>query len=415
MNINLFIAKTLWRKGAAEKKGLTGSSTLIAGFSIAVSVLVMVLAIAISDGFKYEIRAKAIGFSGEVILNSPGVEPTTILYPITKNLTYFNDLKSLPEVKSIQNFAYRSGMLKSGDQIQGVVLKGVDAGYDWSFFSSALSRGRLPDFKDTTVSKEIILSERLAKMMGYGVGDAVQIYFIDKTIRVGKYKLVGLYDAQLEDIDKIMIVADLREVQRLNGWTSDKISGLEILLNDGEDIDTAGEKIDRLVLERFTDRDPSVAVTKVNDIFPHLFDWLKLLDFNVLVVLILMIAVAGFNMISGLLIILFEKISMIGLLKALGMRDSNIHKIFLYKASFIVLWGMIIGNLSAITLALLQKWFALISLDPANYFVKSVPIHLDFPKIALLNIAAFVIIMLVMLLPSFFISRISPERTIRVK
>jgi len=412
---NLFIAKRLWRKGAAEKRGLTGSSSLIAGFSVAVSVFVMVLAIAVSDGFKHEIRTKAIGFSGEIILNSPGVESTTNLFPITNDLSYINDLKALPEVRTIQSFAYRSGMLKSGNQIQGVILKGIGEGYDWKFFSSSLSQGRLPDFSGATASKEIILSERLAEMMGFSVGDAVQIYFIDKTIRVGKYNLVGLYDAQLEDIDKTLIIADLREVQRLNGWADNEISGLEILLHDRDKIDEAGEKIDQLVLEKFTKSDPSVAVTRINEIFPHLFDWLRLLDFNVLIVLILMIIVAGFNMISGLLIILFEKISMIGLLKALGMRDSGIHRIFLYRASFIVFWGMVIGNLLAVILALLQKWFAIISLDPANYFVKSVPIYLNFPKIAVFNLAAFAIIMIVMLFTSFFISRISPESSIRVK
>ncbi|MFA6335343.1 MAG: FtsX-like permease family protein [Bacteroidales bacterium] len=415
MITNLFIAKRLWRKGAAEKRGLTGSSSLIAGFSVAVSVFVMVLAIAVSDGFKHEIRTKAIGFSGEIILNSPGVESTTNLFPITNDLSYINDLKALPEVRTIQSFAYRSGMLKSGNQIQGVILKGIGEGYDWKFFSSSLSQGRLPDFSGATASKEIILSERLAEMMGFSVGDAVQIYFIDKTIRVGKYNLVGLYDAQLEDIDKTLIIADLREVQRLNGWADNEISGLEILLHDRDKIDEAGEKIDQLVLEKFTKSDPSVAVTRINEIFPHLFDWLRLLDFNVLIVLILMIIVAGFNMISGLLIILFEKISMIGLLKALGMRDSGIHRIFLYRASFIVFWGMVIGNLLAVILALLQKWFAIISLDPANYFVKSVPIYLNFPKIAVFNLAAFAIIMIVMLFTSFFISRISPESSIRVK
>jgi len=415
LNTNLFIAKTLWKKSISHKKGLTGSSTLIAGFSVAVSMLVMVLAIAISDGFKYEIRTKATGFSGEIVLNSPGLDSKTNLYPITNKLSYINDLKALPEIKSIQGFAYRSGMLKSGDQIQGVILKGVDAGYDWKFFSSSLSQGRLPDYSDTTANREIIISERLAKMMNYKVGDAVQIYFIDKTIRVGKYELVGLYDAQLEDIDKTLVIADLREVQRLNGWSSEKISGLEILLKDPDNIDEAGDKIDTLILEKFSKSDPSVSVTKINDIFPHLFDWLKLLDFNVLVVLILMIMVAGFNMISGLLIILFEKISMIGLLKSLGMRDSNIHRIFLYRASYIVIIGMIIGNLLAFILAMLQKWFQIISLDPTNYFVKYVPIHLDVSKILLLNVITFVIIMLVLMLPSFFISRISPERTIRVK
>ncbi|MFA5850594.1 MAG: FtsX-like permease family protein [Bacteroidales bacterium] len=415
MNTNLFIARNLWRKGAPGGKGLSASSTIIAGFSVGVSVLVMVLAITISDGFKFEIKTKATGFSGEIILNSPGIEQTSNRYPITKNLSYLKEIYALKEVKSLQGYASRPGMLKVGEEIQGVLLKGVDSQYNWRFFSSVLSKGRLPDYKDSLSSKEIILSERLAKMMGFDVGDYLQIYFIDKSIRVGKYKVVGLYDAQLEDIDKTLVIADIREVQRLNGWNAEDVSGIEILLKGGEDIDIVGGKIEKVVYERSREKDPSVTVTRINEIFPHLFDWLKLLDFNVLVVLVLMIAVAGFNMISSLLILLFERISMIGILKSLGMRNSAIHRIFLLRASYIVLWGMLLGNIVAIILALLQKWYEIISLDPTNYFVKSVPVYLNFPKIILLNLAAFIIIMLVLMVPSLFISRISPEKTIRVK
>jgi len=264
-------------------------------------------------------------------------------------------------------------------------------------------------------SKEIILSERLAGMMGFDVGEDLQIYFIDKSIRVGKYRLVGLYDAQLEDVDKTLIIADIREVQRINGWNAEDVSGIEILLKEGNDIDIVGDKIERVVYEHSGENDPSIQVTRINEIFPHLFDWLKLLDFNVLVVLVLMISVAGFNMISSLLIILFERISMIGILKSLGMRNSAIHRIFLLRASYIVFWGMLFGNVLAVILALLQKWYEIISLDPTNYFVKSVPVYLDIPKIILLNTAAFIIIMVVLMIPSLFISRISPDKTIRVK
>jgi len=415
LNTNLFIARNLWRKDAPKKRGLSASSTIIAGFSVGVSVLVMVLAISISDGFKFEIKTKATGFSGEIILNSPGIEQTSNRYPITKKISYLKEIESIKEVKCLQCYAYRSGMLKSGEEIQGVLLKGVDSKYDWRFFSSVLSKGRLPDYKDTLSSKEIILSERLAGMMGFDVGEDLQIYFIDKSIRVGKYRLVGLYDAQLEDVDKTLIIADIREVQRINGWNAEDVSGIEILLKEGNDIDIVGDKIERVVYEHSGENDPSIQVTRINEIFPHLFDWLKLLDFNVLVVLVLMISVAGFNMISSLLIILFERISMIGILKSLGMRNSAIHRIFLLRASYIVFWGMLFGNVLAVILALLQKWYEIISLDPTNYFVKSVPVYLDIPKIILLNTAAFIIIMVVLMIPSLFISRISPDKTIRVK
>ncbi|MEA5006377.1 MAG: ABC transporter permease [Rikenellaceae bacterium] len=415
MNINLFIAKTLWRKGTECKKGYASSNTVIAQISVVISFLVIISSIVISDGFRYEIKSKASGFSGDILLKSPGVEYNSNIYPISDNFSFKNEILSIPDVKSINSYAYRSGMIKYNDQIQGVVIKGVNARYDWNFFKSILSEGSLPDFNDTIVGNEVLLSHRLAEMMGLKVGDEMPVYFIDKSVRVSKFLIKGIFDAQLEQIDRTLIISDIREVQRLNNWNPAQVSGIEIQLRPGADRAAVANSIQTIVLEKSKEIDSQMDVTTVDDLFPHLFDWLRLLDFNVMIVLGLMMLVAGFNMLSGLLILLFEKISVIGLLKALGMRNMNIHGIFMYKGFRIVLSGMIIGNIIALAVALLQKYFHIIELDPENYFVKAVPIHFDFVKIATVDIISVLVIMTLMLLPSLFVSRVSPDRIIRVK
>ncbi len=220
---------------------------------------------------------------------------------------------------------------------------------------------------------------------------------------------------QLEEIDKTLIIADIRQVRRLNKWEENEISGFQINIKKRSDAPLAQSEIMNIIYSNATVMDPSVEISTVDQTYPHLFDWLKLLDYNVFVVLILMLSVAGFNMISGLLILLFEKISVIGLFKALGMRDLDIHKIFLRKGSSILLKGMLYGNFAALTVALAQKWFNLIQLDPANYFVKAVPIHIDLVKILSINAAAYLVVMLLMLLPSVFIAGVTPGKTLAVK
>ncbi|MHC1780834.1 MAG: ABC transporter permease [Bacteroidales bacterium] len=412
MNTNIFIAKTLWRRGSG-KRGLGRGSSLIATVSVAVSVMVMVLAISISDGFKKEIKEKASGFSGEILLHTPGVEYTTNQYPLNSKPESLSSLKDVPQILSMQPYAFRSGIIKRGNEIQGVLIKGVDKDYNWDFFKSVLYEGRVPDTSDTLATGEIMISLRLANMLNFKVGDNIIIYFIDQGVKVRKFLLSGIYNAQLEDMDKSLVIGSLSQIQRVNDWDTNEVSGIEIKLRSGADID----KTALLIENRLNDSDSEdpVYVTKVNDIFPHLFDWLTLLDFNVLVVMILMLSVAGFNMISGLLILLFEKISMIGLLKSLGMRDSGIHKIFLTRALYMVISGMVAGNIIAITLALIQKHYGVISLDPVNYFVDRVPIDINWFKILIMNIGALSVIIMLLMIPSLFISRVSPDKTLRVK
>lgn len=412
MNTNIFIAKTLWEKNSA-KKSLTGGSTVIAGISVAVSIIVMILSITISDGFKNEIKNKTSGFSGEIMLHSPGVEITTSQYPVLSNPSFLSALNKLEGVAAVQPYVYRSAIVKQKEEIQGVIIKGVDSLFDWSFFRGVLKEGALPEISRLLKDPQILMSRRMASMLNYKVGDPVLIYFVDNSVRIRKFVLSGIYDAQLEDIDKSLLIAAAHVIQNVNDWDTNEVSGLEIKLKSGHDIAQTAVIIENIIEESPTDE--SYFVTTVNELFPHLFDWLRLLDFNVLIIMLLMLAVAGFNMISGLLILLFEKISMIGVLKSLGMRDSSIHRIFLIRALYLVLGGMIIGNIVAFILILIQQYYKVIPLDPVSYFVDHVPVFINWYKIALLNIGAVITIVLLLMVPSLFISKISPEKTLRVK
>lgn len=403
MNLNLYIAKKI----------KTSSSNTIACASVAISILVMFMAMVISDGFKREIKETSVGFSGEVFLLSPGQEITNQLYPISGRPSYIDKIHSLKGIESVNDVAYTSGMLKSDESVQGIMFKGVDSTYSLDFFEKYLVEGNLPDFSGKSASNQILISERLASLMNYKCGDKITAYFVGESVRVRRFTISGLYNVRLDEMDKTLAIVDIRQTRRLNGWESDQVSNIEIKLAAGANADKICREIEEIILDRPWD-DDSVIASQIRYIYPHIFDWLDLLNMNVLIILILMIVVAGFNMISGLLIILFEKTSMIGLLKALGMKTRDICRVFIYRGSFIVIKGMVIGNVIAIILSILQGVFHIIPLDPANYFVDHVPVYVNVPKIVILNVASFALMILIMIIPSFFIARVQPEKTIKV-
>lgn len=410
MNLYLHIAKKI--------DGKSGIATM----SVALSILVILMAVCISEGFKREIGMKAVGFSGEIVLTVPGQELTTCSYSIDTSLSYLSRIRAMKEVKSAEGVAYSVGMAKTDEQVCGVLFKGVGENYDLGFFSPFLKEGRLPQYGDSPdkPSNEILISERMALQMGYSCQDAMTVYFIgEENIRVRKFVISGIYDIRLENLDEVLVICDIRHTQRLNGWSPSEVSCIEIGLG-GDGTAASFHKrekvltsIDRMLMESTDDEDNSVIPRLIDEIYPNLFDWLELLNMNVLIILTLMIIVAGFNMVSGLLIILFRNMSMIGLMKALGMRTSEVCRIFLYKAGLTVAQGMFIGDTVALLLMGLQGRYHIMKLDPANYFVDHVPIHLDWSTFLVLNIASFAVMMLIMTIPCRFISGISPDRTIK--
>ena len=412
MNLNLFLANKIGNKADATGK-LSKTGTVISVVSVALSIAVIIIAVAVSNGFRNEIGGKARGFMGDITLAEPGMEITGESGPVSADLSYLQELEELPLVERINGVSYRRGILKTQDEIGGVLFKGIDSTYNMEFYSRYLVAGTLPTLNGPAASNEIMISKRLADMMQYQVGDKITAYFVDDQVKVRRFTLAGIFDAQLEQLDKYLAVADHRHIARLNGW-KDEFSGYEIYL-DTEATFERTLAVEDIIYKYTTEEDTPVVPTSLQEKYYILFDWLHLLDMNVFIILALMIAVAGFNMVSGLLIMLFERISQIGLLKSLGMTNNAISRIFLTKSAIVVFKGMIWGNGIAIALCLVQKHLNIITLDPANYFVSSVPVDFNLPWIAAMNAIAFVAIMLIMMLPCHFISRIDPAATMRVK
>ena len=374
----------------------------------------MLIAIAVVAGFKAEIRARATGFMGSVMLVQPGQSPINEHYPFSEKLSYRDRLTAEPGITGVSGVAWRSGLIKTDENIDGLYFKGVDSLYDFSFFANCLVAGELPDYHGR-ISNDLLLSRTTAGKLGFTVGDDVVVYYIGDEVKVRKFRLCGLYDAGLEEIDTQMAVVDRRHIQRLNGWASDEVSSIEIRIDSSTSIEAMNDRVEEILFTSMQEDDRALFVTNVKKLYGHLFDWLSLLDFNVLMILLLMVAVAGFNMISAILIILFEKISTIGLLKALGMTSRKVSRVFLLRAGALVGKGMLWGNIVGLGICLIQKYTRIIKLDPSNYFVSAVPIRLSLGDILLLNLAASILIMAIISLSSRFISRISPDRTMRVE
>jgi len=393
---------------------LSRTSNTIAWVSVALSMVVMIIALAVVAGFKQEIRDRATGFMGSVMLVQPGQGPINEHYPFSEKLSYLERLSAEPGIRGVSGVAWCSGLVKTDENIEGLYFKGVDSLYDYSFFTDCLVDGTLPDYRGR-ISNDVLLSRHTADKLGFKVGDDVVVYFIGSEVKVRKFRLCGIYDAKLEEIDTKMAVADRRQVQRLNGWAADGVSSIEIRIDSDADIETMSNRVEEVIFASMEEDDTALFVTHIKKLYGHLFDWLALIDLNVLMILALMIVVAGFNMISALLIILFEQISTIGLLKALGMTSREVGRVFLLRAGQLVGKGMLWGNIAGIALCLIQKYTHVLRLDPANYFVSFVPIRLQAGSLILLNVAAAVLLMAIVSLSTRFISRISPDRTMRVE
>jgi lipoprotein-releasing system permease protein len=387
----------------------------IATGSVAISVTVMLVAMAVLAGFQSEIRDKAVGLTGHIVLSNYDGNMSFEAAPIDIHRADIPAIMQLRGVRHAQPVATKGGIIKTDDEIQGAVLKGVDETYNPQFFNSCLVAGAVPAYTDTALSNRVLVPLRLARQLRLDTGSRFDMYFIQNPPRVRRFTVGGIYNAQLDDMVNALIVCDINHIRALNGWSKAQASAVEVFTGDFEQMYTVAETIDDMQAFNMDDDGLRLKVQTVAGLYQFLFDWLNLLDMNVWIILVLMLLVGGFNMISGLLIMVFEKMSMIGLLKALGMRNAGIQRIFLYRTAFITLKGMLWGNLIAFTLALLQQHFHVIALDPVTYYVDSVPILLQPVPILLVNVFGFAGITLLLALPVLIISRISPDRTIKAE
>jgi lipoprotein-releasing system permease protein len=297
--------------------------------------------------------------------------------------------------------------------LQGVVLKGIGSDFDWSFFNTHLFDGELIEISDTVLTNQVVISKYLANALQLSVGDDIRTYFIQDPPRMRKFSVAGIYDTGLEDLDKIYAFVDIKHLQKLNNWEDNQITGFEVLLDDYSHLTNAELQITKLIGNRFSDDGSMLRTTNIRSEYPQIFDWLSLLDMNVWVILILMVSVAGFNMVSGLLVLILERVNMIGILKSLGAKNFSVRKVFLYHASFLTLRGLLIGNIIGILLCFIQLQWGVFTLDPSSYYVSSVPINLNIIHLLLLNVGTLIVTFFMMIVPSLLITRISPVQAIQ--
>ncbi|MCR4864733.1 MAG: ABC transporter permease [Bacteroidales bacterium] len=386
MNASRFIAGKLRFKGK------------IAMVSIAISFLVMILAVSISAGYRKEIREGVSSFSGDIVLGPAGQSYLNSDQPVSANPSYMQQLLDVEGVKSIAPVIYRAGIIKQGTEIHGVVFKGVE-------MEGESLDARIPS--------------GLAKMMSISEGDAMLTYFVGDNIKARRFNVVSIYDNPLDIEEALIVYVPIEDMRRLNEWDETQVSALEVTLGSSYKstmmMEEKSAELGNIAILYAQEDEPQMMSTSIVRQFPQLFDWLDLIDFNVLFILLLMAVVAGFNMISGLLIMLFRNISTIGTLKALGMTDKGIAKVFLQVSSNLVLKGMLIGNALALLFCLIQGRTHFFKLNPENYFVSFVPVAVNVPMILLADLAAYIIIMLLLLLPSLFISKVDPAQTMRTQ
>lgn len=412
MNSEIFIARKLIFS-RDKGKSISRSILDVAIFGISLGLAVMIVAVAVVTGFKQEISRKVVGFASHIQILNFDSNISFETQPINSRQEFLEDLRSSPDIKNVQVFATKAGIIKTRSDIQAVVLKGVGPGYSWDFLEEYLVEGAIPRITDSLQSNDVLISKYIASLLKLKLDDDFLMYFIQDPPRMRRFSVAGIFETSLEEFDKTFIYGDIRHIQRLNDWTGEQVSGFEVNLNDFSDLEEQTYSVMNSVGFGFEEDGSRLRVLNIHDKYPQIFDWLNLQDMNVLIILILMLVVAGFNMVSGLLILILDRTNMIGILKALGSPNVSIRKIFLYQAGFMILKGLIWGNLIGILICLVQDRFAIIGLDQSSYYLNTVPINFSILHILALNLGTALIIVLMLIIPSMVISRISPARAIR--
>lgn len=414
MNTERFIAQRIIN-GTGKTNQLSRPIVRISVLGIALGLAVMILAVATVTGFQNEIRNKLIGFGSHIQITNYDNNVSDEAQPIDKNQSFIGNLKNNPDIQHIQIYATKSGIIKTKTDNEGVLLKGISSDYDWKFIHENLKTGKTFAVSDTGISRNIIISTHLADKLDLKVNDKMIVYFLTKKTdstythyekRVKAFYISGIYETGFEDIDKRLVLVDIRQIQKLNYWNEDQIGGFEIAIKNYKKMEQVGAEINDVAGQ-------GLIAQTVKEINPTVFSWLDLQDINAIIVITLMILVAGINMISALLILILERTNMIGILKALGAQNRSIQKIFLINAAYLIGKGLLWGNIMGIGIALLQKNFGMFKLDKAQYYMSQVPIHINLTHILLLNIGTLLCCLLMLIIPSFIVSKITPVKAIR--
>ena len=413
MNLPLFIAKRIYSANDTKQK-VSRPAIRIAIAGVAIGLAVMIISVSIVFGFKHTIRDKVIGFGSHITVSNFMSLHGREMRPVCMSDSMMKQLRSIDGIKHVQRYTVKQGILKTDRDFLGVAFKGVAAEYDTTFIHNNMLSGTIPHFSDSMGHNKILISKIMSDRLRLKTGDKVFAYFISNDdVRVRRFTVSGIYQTNLTQFDQSLCFADLYTTTRLNGWESEQAGGAELTVNDFNKLDEVAEKVINKVNRTVDKYGETYSTETVQELNPQIFTWLDLLDLNVWIILALMLCVAGFTTISGLLIIILERTNMIGVLKALGARNKTIRKTFLWFAVFMIGKGLLIGNIIGIGLILLQKFTGIIKLDPATYYIETVPVEINLPIIILINVATLLISIFVLIAPSYLVSRIHPAKSMR--
>ena len=413
LNLPLFLARRIY-KDKGDKYKVSRPAIPIATIGVAIGLAVMVVTVAVVLGFKHTIRDKVVGFGSHIQVENFLALQSTDPYPICVDDSLMRVLRSTDGVKHVERFALTQGILKTDSDFLGMTFKGVGPEYDFTFIRQNLVAGDIPEFSDQSSHYKLLVSQMTADKLKLAVGDKVYAYFISNNdVRARRFTVSGIYQTNLTLFDQSLCFTDLYTAVRLNNWLDGQCTGAEITVADfGRLEETAANVVERV--NRTPDKYGDILTSQtIDEAYPQIFSWLDLLDINVWIILALMVCVAGFTMISGLLIIILERTQMIGTLKALGARNSTVRHTFLWFAAFIIGRGLLFGNIIGIGIVLLQEYTGVVSLDPTSYYVSTAPMELNVPFIVLLNVATLLISLFVLIAPSYLISHIHPAKSMR--
>jgi putative membrane protein len=426
MNFPFFVARRFFSNVGSEQRRASHLTTTIATTGVAIGLIVMLLSVGIILGFKQEITKKVEGFGSHIEILDVSSLAAPDAYPVHADAQLINSLKRIPEVRGVAPIAQKMGILKTKNDYMGITLKGIPADYDTTFLANSLVEGRLPkrsaaegavatpeDGVTSSASNEILLSRRQADELNLKVGDRVFAYFFEETIKMRRFKVCGIYQSNMAIFDKTFVITDINTVRKLNHWEGDEATVIEVRLKGMDAIDQTLPQVERLCSQLNDEVSHARKAFSIVDHYASIFSWLQLLDFNMMVILVLMLCVSGFTMVSGLFILILERTQTIGVLKAMGATNTKIRNVFLYFSGFIIVRGLLIGDVVAIGLLLIQQKYGLIHLDPANYYVETVPVEINLWAIVLVNVGTLVLTTLALVLPSYMVSRIQPSKAIK--
>ncbi|TDE03621.1 ABC transporter permease [Flavobacterium sandaracinum] len=409
MNLEYFIAKRLIT-AKDYKSSISAPIIKIAISAIAIGMIMMIVSVATGIGLQQKIRDKISAFNGHIIIsNYDNNQSEVTLVPISKKQDFYPKFTSVSGISHIQAIATKAGIIRTETAFEGVILKGVGKDYQWNNIKEYLVSGKLPDFSKE-LNQEVLISQFLAKRLNLKVGDSFNTFFIkesqNKLPNIRRFKITGIFNSGFQEFDATYLIGDIRHLQRINKWSPDQVGAFEVFVDDFNTIQETGEQV-------YAQTSSTLDTKTIIEKYSYIFEWLQLFDFNIIVILAVMILVATINMVVALLVLILERTQMIGILKALGANNWSVRKIFLYNAFYLIVRGLFWGNLIGISLLLIQQYFGVIKLNPENYYVNQAPVYLNWGYIVLLNVLTVAICFLVLLIPSYIITKIAPVKAIR--